>query len=38
VAETPELRDLGPGHAVACHFAEEVTGETIAAAARASSV
>ena len=38
VAQMPELRELGPGHTVACHFAEEVTGETIAAAARTSSV
>ena len=26
VAEAPELRELGTGHAVACHFAEEVAG------------
>jgi len=25
-AETPELRELAPGHRVACHFAEELTG------------
>jgi oligopeptide/dipeptide ABC transporter ATP-binding protein len=38
VAETPELRDLDPGHAVACHFAEVVSPENIALAARTSSV
>jgi oligopeptide/dipeptide ABC transporter ATP-binding protein len=32
--ETPELRDIVPGHQVACHFAEEVTPEAIGAAAR----
>jgi oligopeptide/dipeptide ABC transporter ATP-binding protein len=26
VTETPTLRDLGSGHAVACHFAEEIAG------------
>ena len=36
--QTPELRDLKPGHVVACHFAEEVSPETIATAARTSSV
>jgi peptide/nickel transport system ATP-binding protein len=24
-AETPELRDVGSGHFVACHFAEKLT-------------
>jgi oligopeptide/dipeptide ABC transporter ATP-binding protein len=38
VAETPELRDLEAGHAVACHFAEDVSAENIAMAARTSSV
>jgi oligopeptide/dipeptide ABC transporter ATP-binding protein len=38
VAETPELRDLAPGHAVACHFAEDVSAENIAMAARSSSI
>jgi oligopeptide transport system ATP-binding protein len=33
-AETPELRDITPGHAVACHFAEDVTPQNIGAAAR----
>ena len=37
-AQIPELRELGPGHAVACHFAEEVSPETIATAARTSSI
>ncbi len=32
--ETPEFRAIRPGHEVACHFAEEVTPETIGAAAR----
>ena len=36
--QTPELRDLNPGHVVACHFAEEISPETIATAARTSSV
>ncbi len=27
VVETPELRQLRPGHGVACHFAEELMGE-----------
>jgi hypothetical protein len=26
-AETPELRQLLPGHGVACHFAEEMAGK-----------
>ncbi len=30
----PEFREIQPGHAVACHFAEEVTPDTIGAAAR----
>jgi len=30
----PEFREFVPGHQVACHFAEEVTPETIGAAAR----
>ncbi|MDQ3690535.1 MAG: ATP-binding cassette domain-containing protein [Chloroflexota bacterium] len=38
VAETPELRQMNPGHGVACHFAEELAGqdrrdELVAAAA-----
>jgi len=27
VTETPELREMRPGHRVACHFAEELMGE-----------
>ena len=27
VTETPELREMRPGHRVACHFAEELLGE-----------
>jgi oligopeptide transport system ATP-binding protein len=38
VAQTPELRELSPRHVVACHFAEDVSTETIATAARTSSV
>ena len=42
VTEEPVLRDVVPGHGVACHFAEELAGPTkraelIAIAARASS-
>jgi oligopeptide/dipeptide ABC transporter ATP-binding protein len=33
--EVPELRDVGGGHMSACHFAEEVTPEAVAAAADA---
>ena len=33
----PELRDIGGGHRSACHFAEEVTAETVAAAAEAQA-
>jgi peptide/nickel transport system ATP-binding protein/oligopeptide transport system ATP-binding protein len=32
--ETPEFRDIRPGHQVACHFAEDVTPEAIGSAAR----
>jgi peptide/nickel transport system ATP-binding protein/oligopeptide transport system ATP-binding protein len=38
VTETPEFRALRPGHEVACHFAEEVTPESIGAAARTGGV
>jgi oligopeptide/dipeptide ABC transporter ATP-binding protein len=31
--EIPELRDIGDGHQVACHFAEEVTPAAVATAA-----
>jgi len=34
VTTVPVFRELRPGHAVACHFAEEVTPESIGAAAR----
>ena len=27
VTESPELRQMAPGHGVACHFAEELTGQ-----------
>ena len=33
--EVPELRDIGGGHMSACHFAEDVTPETVAKAAEA---
>jgi oligopeptide/dipeptide ABC transporter ATP-binding protein len=33
--EVPELRDVGGGHMAACHFAEDVTPEAVAAAADA---
>jgi peptide/nickel transport system ATP-binding protein len=32
VTEDPATRELGPGHEVACHFAEETTAATPAAA------
>jgi oligopeptide/dipeptide ABC transporter ATP-binding protein len=35
--ETPEFREVRPGHQAACHFAEDVTEETIGAAARTGS-
>ncbi len=38
VAETPELRTVGDGHVVACHFSEDVSSETISMAARTSSI
>jgi peptide/nickel transport system ATP-binding protein/oligopeptide transport system ATP-binding protein len=38
VTEMPEFRALRPGHEVACHFAEEVTPESIGAAARTGGV
>jgi oligopeptide/dipeptide ABC transporter ATP-binding protein len=37
-AETPELREIVPGHQVACHFTDQVSTETIALAARSASV
>jgi oligopeptide/dipeptide ABC transporter ATP-binding protein len=37
-AETPELREIVPGHQVACHFTDQVSTETIALAARSGSV
>jgi oligopeptide transport system ATP-binding protein len=33
-SETPELREVRPDHETACHFAEEITPETIGTAAR----
>jgi oligopeptide/dipeptide ABC transporter ATP-binding protein len=37
-AETPELREVAPGHQVACHFTDQVSTESIALAARSTSV
>ena len=37
-AETPELREIVPGHQVACHFTDQVSTESIALAARSTSV
>jgi oligopeptide/dipeptide ABC transporter ATP-binding protein len=36
-AETPELREIVPGHQVACHFTDQVSTETIALASRSAS-
>jgi oligopeptide/dipeptide ABC transporter ATP-binding protein len=36
-AETPELREIVPGHQVACHFTDQVSAETIALASRSAS-
>jgi oligopeptide/dipeptide ABC transporter ATP-binding protein len=36
-AETPELREVAPGHQVACHFTDQVSAETIALASRSAS-
>jgi oligopeptide/dipeptide ABC transporter ATP-binding protein len=36
-AETPELREIAPGHQVACHFTDQVSTETIALASRSAS-
>jgi oligopeptide/dipeptide ABC transporter ATP-binding protein len=36
-AETPELREIVPGHQVACHFTDQVSSETIALASRSAS-
>jgi len=35
--EVPELRDIGSGHMSACHYAENVTPETVAATAEAQA-
>ena len=37
-AETPELREIVPGHQVACHFTDQVSTESIALASRSASV
>ena len=37
-AETPELKEIAPGHQVACHFTDQVSTESIALAARSTSV
>ncbi len=36
--EEPQLRDFGRGHQTACHFAEEISPETVAAAVETQSV
>ena len=36
-AETPELREIVPGHQVACHFTDQVSTESIALASRSAS-
>ncbi len=36
-AEVPVLREIRPGHETACHFAEDVTPESVGAAARSST-
>jgi oligopeptide/dipeptide ABC transporter ATP-binding protein len=36
-AETPELREVAPGHQVACHFTDQVSTESIALASRSAS-
>ena len=36
-AETPELKEIAPGHQVACHFTDQVSTETIALASRSAS-
>jgi hypothetical protein len=38
VTEEPALRDFGGGHQTACHFAEEISNETVAAAVETQSV
>jgi hypothetical protein len=37
VATEPELRELGSGHQIACHWAEEITPQAIEAAIRAGA-
>ncbi len=38
VAEEPEFRELRPGHQAACHYAEQVTGDSIQAAAKVATL
>jgi oligopeptide/dipeptide ABC transporter ATP-binding protein len=38
VTEDPPLRDFGAGHQTACHFAEEISNETVSAAVETQSV
>jgi oligopeptide/dipeptide ABC transporter ATP-binding protein len=38
VTEEPVLRDFGGGHQTACHFAEEISSETVSAAVETQSV
>ena len=36
--EEPQLRDFGGGHQTACHFAEQISAESVAAAVKTQSV
>jgi oligopeptide transport system ATP-binding protein len=38
VTEDPPLREFGAGHQTACHFAEEISNETVSAAVETQSV
>jgi oligopeptide/dipeptide ABC transporter ATP-binding protein len=38
VTEEPQLRDFGGGHQTACHFAEQITGQTVSATVESQSV
>ncbi|HEX5825702.1 MAG TPA: oligopeptide/dipeptide ABC transporter ATP-binding protein [Candidatus Limnocylindrales bacterium] len=38
VTEDPELRPIGPGHTSACHFAEEISEQTVGQAVQKQSV
>jgi oligopeptide/dipeptide ABC transporter ATP-binding protein len=38
VTEEPQLRDFGGGHQTACHFAEQISGQTVSATLETQSV